>query len=250
MSFFRFFISKPLYTNIVLALGVLFVLLLLTFGWLSSHTRHGESMSVPDLIGVSAEKAIEILKQKNLRYQIIDSVFAPDKPKNTVVDQNPVKEEKVKENRVIYLTINSAEPPKVKMPNLIDVSYRQAQSILLSYGLKEGTITYKPDLAQNVVLEQKMNGQNVYPETPVLKGSAIDLVLGDGMGSVQIPIPQLNGLSYDEALFVLQGSGLTVGNATYDEGSDQKTARVYQQNPAPAPNATINQGQSIDLFLK
>jgi beta-lactam-binding protein with PASTA domain len=92
---------------------------------------------------------------------------------------------------VIYVTLNSSEPPQVKMPNLIDVSYRQAVSILLSFGLKEGQISYKPDLAKNIVLKQLYNGQPVLPETKVLKGSSIDLVLGDGLGSTEIDVPEL-----------------------------------------------------------
>lgn len=250
MKLFRFLISKVFVTHILLAVLLLFALLLLMFNWLNSHTRHGESMAVPELRGIRIEQAADVLKQKNLRYVIIDSVFFPDKPKNTVVDQNPLPEEKVKEGRVIYLTLNSSEPPKVKMPNLIDVSYRQAQTILLSYGLKEGQITYKPDLAQNVVLEQLWNGHLVLPETQIPKGSVIDLVLGDGLGKGDMMIPNLNGLTYEEALFVLQADGLAMGTATYDEGADKTTARVYQQSPAFSPDAKITPGQSIDISLR
>lgn len=250
MSFFRFFISKPFYTNMVLAVVVFLSMLLLTFGWLSSHTRHGDSLSVPDVRGVVLDKAIQVLESKNLRYQITDSVFFPDKPKNAIVDQNPLPEENVKEGRVIYITINSSEPPKVKMPKLIDVSYRQAVAILQSFGLKEGQITYKPDLAKNVVLQQLYNGQPALPEMQIPKGSAIDLVLGDGLGSTEIDVPVLTGLTYDEALFVLQGSGLATGTVEYDAGADKATAKVYRQNPSSGEGLKINQGQTIDIYLK
>ena len=250
MSFFRFFISKPFYTNMVLAVVVFLSMLLLTFGWLSSHTRHGDSLSVPDVRGVVLDKAIQVLESKNLRYQITDSVFFPDKPKNAIVDQNPLPEENVKEGRVIYITINSSEPPKVKMPKLIDVSYRQAVAILQSFGLKEGQITYKPDLAKNVVLQQLYNGQPALPDMPIPKGSSIDLVLGDGLGSTEIDVPALTGLTYDEALFVLQGSGLATGTVEYDAGADKSTAKVYRQNPSAVEGLKINQGQTIDIYLK
>jgi beta-lactam-binding protein with PASTA domain len=90
MSFLRFFISKPFFTNIVLALVVLVLMLLGTFAWLNSSTRHGESLAVPDIRGVSIEKAVQLLESKNLRYQITDSVFFPDKAKNAIIDQNPM----------------------------------------------------------------------------------------------------------------------------------------------------------------
>ena len=250
MSFLRFFISKPFFTNIVLALVVLVLMLLGTFAWLNSSTRHGESLVVPDIRGVSIEKAAQLLESKNLRYQITDSVFFPDKAKNAIIDQNPMPEEKVKEGRVIYVTLNSSEPPHVKMPNLIDVSYRQALSILLSFGLKEGQITYKPDLAKNIVLKQLYNGQPVLPDTKVLKGSSIDLVLGDGLGSTEIDVPELTNLTYEEALFVLQGSGLATGTVEYEAGADKSTAKVYRQNPSSGAGLKISQGQTIDIYLK
>ena len=66
MSFLRFFISKPFFTNIVLALVVLVLMLLGTFAWLNSSTRHGESLVVPDIRGVSIEKAAQLLDRKSV----------------------------------------------------------------------------------------------------------------------------------------------------------------------------------------
>ena len=42
----------------------------------------------------------------------------------------------MKENRKIYLTINSKVPPKIKDANIINGSVKNAQLILKSYDLK------------------------------------------------------------------------------------------------------------------
>jgi eukaryotic-like serine/threonine-protein kinase len=51
---------------------------------------------------------------------------------------------------------------------------------LNAVGLNEGTITYKPYLGKDMVLEMQYNGKKLKPGDKVLKSSKIDLVLGDG----------------------------------------------------------------------
>src|ERR1700741_2634237 len=148
-----------------LGIAVLMIALLLGFTntILSSYTRHGESITVPNLKGQTPEQVQEFLKDKGLRFSIVDSVFDFKKAKGIVLDQDPQPDSKVKENRTIYLTVNAIMPPQVKMPNLVDVSYRQAEAILQTYGLKVGELIYKPDLAKNAVLGQQIGYRDIKP---------------------------------------------------------------------------------------
>ena len=50
------------------------------------------------------------------------------KHREPLIDQDPEPNDKVKENRTVYITITKTVAPKIKMPNLIDVSYKQAIS--------------------------------------------------------------------------------------------------------------------------
>jgi eukaryotic-like serine/threonine-protein kinase len=182
---------------------------------------------------------------------ITDSLFFEDKPKNSVLDQNPSPQSKVKEGRVVYITINSTKAPLVNMPNLIDVSYRQAQVMLQSVGLKPGQLIYKPDIAKNVVLEQLLANQNVVPGEKIPKGSTIDLVLGDGLGQGDVSLPDLMGMTLDEARNLLASSSLGLGSVVYQGAiKDSATAVVVRQNPAYAEGVMVGTGQPIDLFLK
>ncbi|MFN9115897.1 MAG: PASTA domain-containing protein, partial [Bacteroidota bacterium] len=87
---------------------------------------------------------------------------------------------KVKEDRKIYIKINSSGFTTVKIPNLIEKTYRQAIPTLKALGLAEGSITYKPYLGKDMVLEMRCNGKKLNPGDKVFKSSKIDLVLGDG----------------------------------------------------------------------
>lgn len=248
---FQFIKSKTFLLNVFSAIFVLLLLFSFTYRWLDSYTNHGETISVPDLRGLKISQLNAFLVNKNVKYKIADStVYDMKKPPGTVIEQDPAPNEKVKENRTIYLTITRTVAPLVKMPDLIDNSFRQAEAILESYGLKLGQIVYKPDLAKNAVLEQYANGVAISPGTEIFKGTQIDLVLGDGFGSTIVNIPQLYNLSLSEVMFVLKASSLNAGSIIFDQTvRDSTLARVYKQIPEFVDTLTINQGQAIDIYL-
>jgi len=248
---FEFLKSKIFLINLVVAAILLVTTFGFTYRWLSSYTRHGSSVSVPDLKGMQIGKLDEFLKNKNLRYKIADSTFFDlTKPPGTIIEQDPRPNEKVKEHRTIYLSIIRSTPPGVKIPDLEDNSLRQAEAILRSYGLIRGQLIYKPDLAKNAVLEMQIKGRKVEKGDEVTKGTVIDLVLGDGFGNTKVSIPQLYNLDLDEALFVLKASSLNVGAVVMDGTvRDSSKARVYKQFPVSESEKTISQGESVDIFL-
>ncbi len=218
---------------------------------LNRTTRHGEALTVPDITGLSIDDAISILDAKHLKFMITDSLFFEDKPKNSVLDQNPSPQSKVKEGRVIYLTLNSTNAPLVNMPNLIDVSLRQAQVMLQSIGLKPGRLIYKPDIAQNVVLQQLYNNTDISAGDKIAKGSIVDLVLGDGLGQGDVSLPDLTGLTLDEARNLLSSSSLNTGSVVYQGViKDSLSTKVFRQSPAYSDGVMVGSGQAVDVFLK
>ncbi|MBK6642594.1 MAG: PASTA domain-containing protein [Bacteroidetes bacterium] len=250
-KFFDFIKSRIFLVNLLLAGAVMLLAFGFTYKWLNSYTRHGSSVSVPDLRGMQIAKIDDFLKFKNLRYKIADStVFDLEKPPGTVIEQDPQPNEKVKEDRTIYLTITQSIAPDVKIPDLLDNSLRQAEAILKSYGLVLGELIYKPDLAKNAVLEMQVNGRAVHKGDAVSKGTVIDLVLGDGFGNTKVQVPQLYGLTLDEAMFVINASALNIGSMVFDANvKDSSNAKVYRQFPAVNSGIEISQGESVDIFL-
>ncbi len=247
----KFLTSKTFFINVTIAILLCFLSVYVVYSWMGRITHHGESISVPDLRGMDISRLESFLDDHTLKFQVIDSLFDGSKDGGTVLEQDPAPESKVKEGRTIYLTVNSATPPKVKMPNLIDVSYRQAEAILQTFGLDVGELIYEPDLAKNAVLDQKYKGSTIKPGVEIFKGSSIDLVLGDGLGSTEVSVPLLIGLTKGEAMFVLKGSSLNLGTVHYDSGTKDSTeALIYKQDPESGVSSNINQGDAIDIFLR
>ncbi|MDH4402739.1 MAG: PASTA domain-containing protein [Flavobacterium sp.] len=181
MSFKDYLKSRVFVVQVFVALIIIFVLGYLFMHWLTFTTDHGNEITVPNLSKMSEEQVEEKLDDLDLDYVLLDSVdFNPAFPKHTVVEQDPLPGAKVKVNRKIYIKINSSGFTMVRIPNLIEKTYRQAVPTLKSLGLEPGQITYKPYLGKDMVMEMHCNGKKLNPGDKIFKSSKIDLVLGDG----------------------------------------------------------------------
>ena len=181
MSLKKFLLSFTFVKQLFFAFLIICASLFLFMVWISFTTNHGEEIIVPNLSKLTLSQAEDKLDELNLDYELLDTVdYNAAFPKLSVVQQDPHPGEKVKQNRVIYLKINAAGYSKVRVPELIQKTYRQAVPTLLALGLEVGDTTYIPNLAKDMVLEMKMNGNPIKAGLQVPKMTKIDLVLGDG----------------------------------------------------------------------
>ncbi|AKD01830.1 PASTA domain-containing protein [Pontibacter korlensis] len=235
----------------LLIMGVIVAALVLGFFYfyLPSTTNHGESISVPKITGLQLQDAETLLEEQNLRYFINDSTYKPDQKPFEILTQDPAPGAKVKEDRKIYISVNMKNPPMIKMPKLIDGSVKNAELILKSYDLRKGKITYVPDLQQNAVLKQFVNGKEVKPGDMVPKGALVDLHVGDGLGETEFEMPSVVGMPVDEASVLLVGQGLQIGNIIYVQGSQEPDGTVLKQRPFAEVGAKIRVGELVDLWV-
>jgi beta-lactam-binding protein with PASTA domain len=244
--------SKPAYVLIHLGLFViaLFVLFIIFSSIQKVYTHYGEALTVPDFSGLTIEQVEQVCLEKDLRFTVIDSTFVANTPFFTVVEQSPKASSKVKRKRMIYLTISTDKPPKVRIPNVIDVSLRQAVTLLEGFGLKVGEMKYVPGIAQNVVIRIERKGRVLKEGQLIDKGSFIDLVMEDGESAEMVPVQDLSGLTIEEAMFALSGFSLTIGATVYDKMvKDTTRAVVYKQAPEPSEDNIISKGSPVDVWL-
>jgi beta-lactam-binding protein with PASTA domain len=218
--------------------------------WMGHLTEHDLVVEVPDLRGLATAELEAFMDTVPLPFLIIDSIYSDEVPKGTVADQDPLPGTGAKRGRKIYLTVNALMPQQVKMPDLRNLSIRQARAILETVGLKTGDISFRPDIARNAVLDQEIGTRSVRPGTLIFKGTRIDLVLGDGLSDIEMPMPYLIYQSMDSALAMLRTLSLNLGALVIDTPiTDSSLLRVYRQIPAFDPKRTIRGGNSIDLFV-
>lgn len=181
MSLRKYLTSRVFFGQVAAALVILAVLTYLFMHWLTFTTDHGHEITVPNLAKLTEEQVEDKLDELDLDYVLLDSVdYNSDYPKYSVVEQDPLPGAKVKEGRKVYIKINASGFSSVRIPDLIEKTYREALATLKALGLEEGTITYIPNLGKDMVLEMRFKGRNLKVGDRVLKSSKIDLVLGDG----------------------------------------------------------------------
>lgn len=249
-KFISYLKTKSFRNNLLAAITTVIVLLIIAFFSLRYYTKHGQGLNVPAVKGLSFNQAVAKLEELGLRYEV-DSSYIMDMPPGTVIDQDPEAETFVKDNRTIYLTVNRAQVPTVKFPDIQFKSFIEAQSIISSYGLKVGDTVYKADVSRDVVLDISFAGQAIKAGDIIPKGSRIDLLLGDGGGNEEVEIPNLLGFTKDEAAFSLRGSNLKLGIITYEGNiTDTANAVIVAQSPVLSDSvATVKIGTPVNITL-
>ncbi|WP_244895660.1 PASTA domain-containing protein [Nonlabens tegetincola] len=180
--------TKTFWIQVVLAVVLVFVLCLGYLYWLDWYTNHDQRIEVPSLEKLTLSQANTELEELDLRSKVIDSSgFNPEFPPTTIIEQNPKAGKFVKENRQIYLKVNPSGYGMVTVPNVIYKTKRQAIPTLQSLGFEIGEITYKPNYAEDTVLEMRYKGEVLESGTQLRKTSVIDLVLADGKRPVTTP---------------------------------------------------------------
>jgi beta-lactam-binding protein with PASTA domain len=181
MSIIRFLVSKTFFKQIALAVVALIIICFLALKWLKVSTNHGNFETVPDLTGKSMDVAKIELDQNKLVLQIQDSAnYNPNYPKFSVIEQDPVSGEKVKENRKIYVTLNPSGYRKILVPDLKERTLRQAKPTLEALGFEVGKLSYQDNIGKDMVLKMLFEGKAIAPGDMLPKTSKIDLVLGNG----------------------------------------------------------------------
>ena len=211
-------------------------------------------MKIPGVTGLSFADAKKTLESQGFDVSIQDSVYSDTMPPLRVVKQFPEADNLVKVNRTIYLTINRAQAPFIQMPNLVSMSFRNADMILRQYGLRLEDTVFKPDFAKNSVLDQIYKGETIKPGTQIQQGSSITLVLGSGIGGTGFVVPDLFGLTYQQAKARLDSMGLSFGSVVPDkEVRDTTEGYIRKQVPEQfSEDGKLNHirpGQTMDIYL-
>ncbi|HMJ67813.1 MAG TPA: PASTA domain-containing protein [Cyclobacteriaceae bacterium] len=252
------FLRKKTLGAVLANLAIAFFLLTLIgicyfFIYLPNATNHGDSITVPDLAGMKYDELEVFLTKYELRFEVEDSVYHGEYPPLTVLRQFPKAGATVKQNRIIYVSINPVMPPMVPMPDLANpnntTSRIGAEAILKSNGLKRGRIIQRPHIDLNLVLEMRYQGKKIEAGTRIPKGSVIDLVVGDGNGPSDFVLGSLTRNRYNLALYKLQGWDLRQGQTFIPDGVDTtgKVCVVYRQYPPAGDSVRV--GDQIDLYI-
>lgn len=207
-----------------------------------AYTLHGQGITVPEVSRMPLEEAIETLQSRGLRHEMAIKRSNIAYPPDYVIDQNPMAGMIVKPGRKVYLTINTTTVPTVLVPELEHLSLRNATIQIQNSGLQVGNITYRSSRFRNSVLRQSIPaGRKVDQNT------AIDLVVGDGLGSDRVNIPSIKGLHLTEAQNKLRQAGLRIGSIRFEPSQEVVPNTVL--NHDPDHQRPVFEGTAINLVV-
>ena len=136
-EFFSFKRNRFFWLNLIAMIVVVIGAAWGPLHWLDNYTRHGQSVTVPNVKGLPLRAAENEINKLGLNAIAIDSNYVKGMPAGAVLEQTPESNSKVKEGRTVYLTINTADVPKIAIPDIIDnSSSRQAEARLRAMGFK------------------------------------------------------------------------------------------------------------------
>lgn len=257
--FFRFLASRTFWIHLGLILLFFALCVFLTFQWLRYYTRHNESLELPDYTGYNLEEAMEDAREKSFRMQVLDSIHIVEKPGHEILNQHPPPHTLVKENRTIYVTVNKRNPDKIaisRLPVLYGKNYhRKKKELLQGFELRSQIIGRRYDPGEphqilavvyqgDTIIDRRRQRDDVLLE----KGSTLEFIISERSGG-RLRIPDLVCRTFAEARFLINNSGLTLGEVITDGKTEVvDDAWVSGQVPDPAEGFMV-MGEEIKLSL-
>lgn len=169
---------------VIVAVGTIFGVLKA----LDAYTRHGEAVVVPDVKGLSLPEAKKMFADRGLECVVADSNYVKTLPAGCILDYTPGVGQRVKEGRLIYLTINTLSVPLQVVPDVADnSSVRQAEARLLAAGFRLTNNDSIPG-EKDWVYAVKYRGDSLAIGAKVPVGATLTLVIGNGES---IPVDSL-----------------------------------------------------------
>jgi beta-lactam-binding protein with PASTA domain len=134
--FDKLFSRFVIYNLLAMAVVVVLLCVGVKIG-LDVYTHHGEGIAVPNVKGMSYDKAYLKLTELGLGIVVSDSGYNKKMPANAVLAQTPGQGQRVKQGHVIYVTVNSPSSPTFAIPDIVDnSSVREAEAKLTAMGFR------------------------------------------------------------------------------------------------------------------
>ena len=241
--------NKLFYFHIVLACASTLILFYFLLIYLNVYTLNGEEFELKNFQSLTIEELQTEIQSLNLEYIITDSVYTDSVPRGTVFTQDPLSGTFVKPGRKIYITLNCINRQKFTLPNIYNKSKRQSLNQLNSHFKIEFEKSEKYSDISSVVTKMMVGDTEVFPGQKLIEGTTIKLFFGSGRGTSKILVPNLTGISVEDAFIMLEVNNLKLGEIICDgEITDTLTAIISNQRPLF--ETKLQSGDMVDIVIK
>ena len=249
MKAFNFLTKRAFYINLLIAIALVVIIIEVAFLSLKGYTRHGEEIVVPNFVGLNCDSILEQCKD-DFNFVMLDSVYTRNLPEGSIYQQDPLPNSNVKKGRNLYYVKVSEAPEKVVMPNLKNLSLRQAMVALRANGLKVSELEFVDHFARNAIVEQEFKGEVIEPGTELVKGSSIKLKVGYGRDDVRTHLPNLLVAHKSDVKNLLHEASLNIGREYHMDEDEDGKYRVYKMKPVYDIETLVKLGSTVDVWYR
>ena len=255
---FWYFISSVLFLkNFGAMIGVASLFLLFTFWWMRCYTMHGDTVEVPDYTNLTIAEALDHDDNDLFRIELDSAEWKEDQIGGIIIEQSPKPNERVKENRIVYLTSSAFVPPLVQLPTLkgsysFDQYKRKLRSLNINLEIHETRFDAKQDpntIIHLIFDDEIISEEDLDKGVDIPKGSIVKCLVTE-KGAFSVPIPNLVCQKLSEAEFILLNSGLKLESIHEDHTVyDSENAYVYKQSPQYDASLRLPKAAAVDLYI-
>ena len=204
----------------------------------------GDSITVPDVSGMTEDEAQSALENAGFRNISSEFTYHDSVPSGQVIGTTPEANAEATEDTEILMQVSKGAERKT-VPNVVGQKDADAQNAIKSAGLSVGTVTYEysNSVAQGIVISQSVDGGK-----KVSAGTTVDLVISNGPEpAAKVNVPPVTGTSESNARQLIQNAGLSVGTVTYQHSSS--VAAGYVISCSPGVGSSVDEGTSVSLVV-
>ena len=204
----------------------------------------GDSITVPDVSGMTEDEAQSALENAGFRNISSEFTYHDSVPSGQVIGTTPEANAEATEDTEIVMQVSKGAERKT-VPNVVGQKDADAQNAIKSAGLSVGTVTYEysDSVAQGIVISQSVDGGK-----KVSAGTTVDLVISNGPEpAAKVNVPPVTGTSESNARQLIQNAGLSVGTVTYQHSSS--VAAGYVISCSAGVGSSVDEGTSVSLVV-
>ena len=199
-----------------------------------------EKVEMVNVVGLSVEEAQKKLADMGLNLKVQGQVTSETVEEGLIAEQSAEVGEVLEAKTTIYV-MTSSGTGQIAVPNVVGYSESKAVSALSDAGFNfTRSYSYSNSVASGYVISQSPAEDSL-----ASKGDTIAIVVSQGPES--IAVPDVSGLSQEEANKKITDAGLSVGTVTTESNDTIESGKVISSSPSKG--ASVEKGAKISLVV-
>jgi beta-lactam-binding protein with PASTA domain len=196
---------------------------------------------VPDVAGMTEQEATDALVEAGLILGEVTHENSDDVEEGLIIRHNPLAGTVQLQGTPVDIWVSDGPRPRV-IPDLVGLEQSEAEITIATTVFTLGTVSeiFNDDIpAGHVISQSPEAGEEAFPQT------VIDLIVS--LGPEFVPVPDVRGLTLNNAAADLSGALLTLGEVTESYSDTVLEGLVISQDPQA--DAMVSPQTPVDLVV-